>query len=61
MPRFENRDDLGAATAAVLIATLIIGAFIYGYNRVQEVQTAVYMPSIERIVSPLIPSPPQLR
>jgi hypothetical protein len=60
MPLFEDQDDLGAATAAVLLAILAIGAFIYGYNRVEEVQTALNLPSIEKIV-PLIPSPPQMR
>ena len=61
MSRFENRDDLGAAAAAVLFATIAIGAVVYGYNRVHEVQTAMNMPSIEKILPPLIPSPPQLR
>jgi hypothetical protein len=57
---FEDSRDLGAATAAVLLATLAIGAFIYGYNRVEEIQTAFNLPSIEQIV-PQMPSPPLLR
>lgn len=61
MPRFDDHDDLGAATAAVLFATLAIAAFIYGYNRVEEIRVALNVSSIEKVVPPLIPSPPQLR
>jgi hypothetical protein len=51
----------GAASAAVLLATLVIAALIYGYNRDENIQTALNIPSIEKIVPSMIPSPPQLR
>ena len=61
MKAFEDNRDLGAASAAVLLATLVIAALIYGYNRVENIQTALNIPSIEKIVPSMIPSPPQLR
>ena len=53
-------NDLGRVVVTVVLGTLIAGAFIYGWNRYDTVQTALNIPAIERTVPAIVPNQPQL-
>jgi hypothetical protein len=59
MRAFEDNSDLGPIAVAVVLATIVVGAFIYGFNRVQTTQTALSLPTIERTVPSIVPNQPQ--
>jgi hypothetical protein len=65
MPRAEERfmtdddNDIGPIVVAVILGTLVVGAFIYGWNRYEAVQTALNIPPIERTVPTIVPHQPR--
>ncbi|MEA2979692.1 MAG: hypothetical protein QOF91_324 [Alphaproteobacteria bacterium] len=59
MAAFDGDNDLGPIVVATVLATLVAGAFIYGWNRYAEVQTALNIPAIERTVPTIVPNQPQ--
>jgi hypothetical protein len=59
MAAFDGDNDLGPVVVTVVLGTLIAGAFIYGWNRYDTVQTALNIPAIERTVPAIVPNQPQ--
>lgn len=59
MAVFKDDNDLGPIVVAVVLGTLVAGAFMYGWNRYDNVQTALNVPPIERTVPTIVPSQPQ--
>ena len=59
MAAFDNDNDLGPIVVAVVLGTIVAGAFIYGWNRYDQVQTALNIPVIERTVPTIVPNQPQ--
>jgi hypothetical protein len=59
MPRFDDDNDFGLIVTTVVLGTLVAGAFIYGWNRYDRVQTALNVPIIERSVPTIVPNQPQ--
>ena len=59
MPRFDDDNDFGLIVTTVVLGTLVAGAFIYGWNRYDRVQTALNVPIIERTVPTIVPNQPQ--
>ena len=59
MAAFDNDNDLGPIVVAVVLGTIVAGAFIYGWDRYDKVQTALNIPVIERTVPTIVPNQPQ--
>jgi hypothetical protein len=59
MAAFDGDNDLGPLVVAVVLGTLVAGAFIFGWNRYDKVQTALNTPVIERTVPSIVPNQPQ--
>jgi hypothetical protein len=59
MAVFDDDSDVGPIVITVVLTTLVAGAFIYGWNRYNTVQTALNIPAIERTVPPIVPNQPQ--
>ena len=59
MAAFDHDNDLGPIVVAVVLGTLVAGAFLYGWNRYDTVQTALNMPPIERTVPSIVPDQPR--
>ena len=62
MALFDEDNDVGTATIAIAIVlgTLVVGTFVYAYNKVDSVQTAFGLPTIEKTVPSIVPIAPQL-
>ena len=59
MAAFDNDNDLGPIVVAVVLGTVVTGAFLYSWNRYDEVRTALNIPPIERTVPAIVPNQPQ--
>ena len=59
MAAFSEDSDLGPIVVTVVLGTLVAGAFIFGWNRYEKVQTALNIPGIERTVPTIVPNQPQ--
>jgi hypothetical protein len=59
MAAFDDDNSFGPMVVTVILATLLVGAFLYGWTRYDKVQTAMNLPSIERTVPAIVPSQPQ--
>jgi hypothetical protein len=59
MAAFDEDNELGPIVVAVVVGTLVVGALIYGWNRYDQVQTALNFPAIERTVPTIVPNQPQ--
>ena len=59
MAAFDGDNDLGPVVVMVVLGTLIAGAFIYGWKRYENLQTALNIPAIERTVPVIVPNQPQ--
>jgi hypothetical protein len=59
MSAFDRDNDLGPIVVAVVLGTLVAGAFVYVWNRHEAVQTAWNVPSIERTVPNIVPNQPR--
>jgi hypothetical protein len=55
----DDDNDIGPIVVAVVLGTLVVGAFLYGWNRYESVQTALNIPTIERTVPNIVPNQPQ--
>ena len=55
----DDDNDIGPIVVAVVLGTLVAGAFLYGWNRYDTVQTALNIPSIERTIPTIVPNQPQ--
>ncbi len=55
----DDDNDIGPIVVAVVLGTLVVGAFLYGWNRYYSVQTALNIPTIERTVPNIVPNQPQ--
>jgi hypothetical protein len=55
----DDDNDIGPIVVAVVLGTLVVGAFLYGWNRFDSVQTALNLPTIERTVPTIVPNQPQ--
>jgi hypothetical protein len=56
----DDDNDIGPIVVAVVLGTLVAGAFLYGWNRYDAVQTALNLPTIERTIPTIVPNQPQL-
>jgi hypothetical protein len=59
MAVFDGDNDIGPVVVTVVLGTLVAGAFLYGWNRYEKVQTALNVPAIERTVPAIVPNQPQ--
>ena len=59
MAAFDGDNDLGPVVVMVVLGTLIAGAFMYGWKRYENLQTALNIPAIERTVPVIVPNQPQ--
>lgn len=59
MAAFDDTSDLGPVVVAVVLGTLVAGAFLYGFNRYDTIQTALNIPAIDRTVPTIVPNQPQ--
>jgi hypothetical protein len=59
MAALDDDNDLGPIAVAVVLGTIVAGAFIYGLNRYPTVETALNIPAIERTVPTIVPNQPQ--
>jgi hypothetical protein len=59
MAAFESDNDLGPIVVAVVLGTLVAGAFLYVWNGYERVQTALNVPPIERTVPTIVPDQPR--
>ena len=55
----DDDNDIGPIVVAVVLGTLVVGAFLYGWNRYDAVQTALNIPTIERTIPTIVPNQPQ--
>jgi hypothetical protein len=55
----DDGHDIGAILLTVIV-TVVLGAMVYAYNSWGNLQTANYMPAIERTVPTIVPSQPAL-
>lgn len=59
MSAFDSDNDLGPVVVAVVLGTLVAGAFVYVWNRQESLQTAWNVPAIERTVPNIVPNQPR--
>jgi hypothetical protein len=55
----DDDHDIGAILLTVIV-TVVLGAMVYAYNSWGNLQTANYMPTVERTVPTIVPSQPGL-
>jgi hypothetical protein len=55
----NDQHDIGTILLTVIV-TVVLGAMVYAYNTWGNLQTANYVPTVERTVPTIVPSQPGL-